>query len=152
MLTGRRAFATGLALARKQPFVGEVCVHIRYNNADIGSSAEALESQVKRGKAMGLIAFLVAAPLVAAVALMLFRSESQRAVITIAAAGITGVASAIFAFQHLLGGYTVYELPQETSFIITLVMTAVDIVLCAVILGVCAYVILRKTARRGAAK
>ena len=124
----------GLSLARKQPFVGEVCVHIRYNNADIGSSAEALESQVKRGKAMGLIAFLVAAPLVAAVALMLFRSESQRAVITIAAAGITGVASAIFAFQHLLGGYTVYELPQETSFIITLVMTAVDIVLCAVIL------------------
>ena len=83
---------------------------------------------------MGLIAFLVVAPLVAAVALMLFRSESQRGVITIAAAGVTGVASVIFAVQHLLGGYTTFALPQEASYVITWVMTIVDIVLCAVIL------------------
>ncbi len=83
---------------------------------------------------MGLIAFLVAAPLLAAVLLMLFRSNQQRTVITVAAAGATGIASVAFAAQHLLGGYTTFALPSEVSYAITLVMTAVDIVLCAVIL------------------
>ena len=54
--------------------------------------------------------------------------------ITVLAAGTTGVLSVVFAFQHLLGGYATLALPQETSFIITCVMTAIDCVLCAVIL------------------
>ena len=36
---------------------------------------------------MGIIAFLVAVPLIAAALLMLFRTDQQRSVITIAAAG-----------------------------------------------------------------
>ena len=83
---------------------------------------------------MGLIGFLVAVPLVAAVALMLFRSDEHRAMITVLAAGTTGVLSVVFAFQYLFAGYTTFALPQETSYTITLVMTAIDVVLCAVIL------------------
>ena len=83
---------------------------------------------------MSLIAALVAVPLIAAVLLMLFRSESQRNVITIAAAAITGVTAVAFAVQYLFVGHVSFALPQETSFFATWVFTAIDIVLCAVIL------------------
>ena len=83
---------------------------------------------------MSLIAALVAVPLIAAVLLMLFRSESQRNVITIAAAAITGVTAVAFAVQYLFVGHVSFALPQETSYIATWVFTAIDIVLCAVIL------------------
>ena len=83
---------------------------------------------------MGLIPFLVAVPLIAAVLLMLFRSEQQRAVITIAAAAATGALALAFAAQYLFAGYNAFELPQGTSYVITWIMTAVDVVLCAVIL------------------
>ena len=45
-----------------------------------------------------------------------------------------------------------YALPGSDSPLGTTVAGIVGALLCAVILGVCAYVILRKTARRGAAK
>ena len=83
---------------------------------------------------MGIIAFLVAVPLIAAALLMLFRTDQQRNVITIAAAGATGLASVVFAVQYLFAGYTVFALPQEVSYITTWILTAIDIVLCAVIL------------------
>ena len=66
---------------------------------------------------MSLIAALVAVPLIAAVLLMLFRSESQRNVITIAAAAITGVTAVAFAVQYLFVGHVSFALPQETSYI-----------------------------------
>ena len=83
---------------------------------------------------MGLIAFLVAVPLVAAVLLMLFRTDQQRSVITVVAAAATGLGAVAFAVQHLFGGFSMFELPQQTSYAITWIMTAVDIILCAVIL------------------
>ena len=83
---------------------------------------------------MGLIAFLVAAPLVTAVLLMLFRSDSARRVITSAAAVVIGVASVVFAVTYMAGGLTYFGLPQEITYAVSWVMTAVDIVLCAVIL------------------
>ncbi len=83
---------------------------------------------------MGLIAALVVVPLVAAILLMLFRSESQRTAITIAAAVGTGVASVVFAVQYLLAGHVVFEMPQEASYVATWAFTVIDIVLCAVIL------------------
>lgn len=83
---------------------------------------------------MGLIATLVAVPLVAAVLLMLFRSDAQRQAITIAAAAVTGVTSVVFACTYLMGGYESFAVPQQTSYIASCVFTAIDIVLCAVIL------------------
>lgn len=83
---------------------------------------------------MALIAFLVAVPLITAVALMLFRSQSQRAMITVLGAGVTGVLSVVFAFQYLFAGYTTFALSQDISYSITWVLTAVDVILCAVIL------------------
>lgn len=83
---------------------------------------------------MGLIACLFAVPLVAAVLLMLLRSERQRSVISIAAAVLTGVCSIAFAAGNLIGGPTPIALPAQTSYLISWIMAAVDVVLCAVIL------------------
>ncbi len=83
---------------------------------------------------MGLVAYLVAVPLIAAALLMLLRSEEQRRVITVVGAAATGAGAVAFAVRYLAGGHRAFSLPQETSYAITLVLTAVDILLCAVIL------------------
>ena len=83
---------------------------------------------------MSLIAFLMAVPLIAAALLMLFRTDQQRSVITIVAAVATGLGALAFAVSYLFSGYTTFALPQGTSYAITWIMTAVDIILCAVIL------------------
>ncbi len=89
---------------------------------------------IPEGESMGLIAFLVAAPLIVAALLMLFRSNAQRKVITVAGALVTGVASVAFAASYLASGQVFFELSQDTSYLISIVMTAIDILLCAVIL------------------
>lgn len=83
---------------------------------------------------MGLLACLIAVPLVAAALLLAFRGERERGVITIAAAGLTAALSLAVAGAFFTSLPVSFELPRETSYIISWIMTGIDLVLCAVIL------------------
>ena len=61
---------------------------------------------------MGLVAYLVAVPLIAAALLMLLRSEEQRRVITVVGAAATGAGAVAFAVRYLAGGHRAFSLPQ----------------------------------------
>ena len=83
---------------------------------------------------MGLIACLFAVPLAAAVLLMLLRGEKQRAAITVVAALATGALSVAFAAANLAGGPHFFAVPAQASYVLSWVLAAVDVLLCAVIL------------------
>ena len=89
---------------------------------------------------MGLIWCLIAVPLITAALLLVFKGERARRPITIGGAAVTAAMSVLVAAQTFtveagaLHAIASFEFSQSTSYVISWVMTAVDIVLCAVIL------------------
>ena len=89
---------------------------------------------------MGLIWCLIAVPLITAALLLVCKGERARRPITVGGAVLTAVLSVAVAAQTfsmeagVLCAGAQFEFPQELSYLISWVMTGIDVVLCAVIL------------------
>lgn len=83
---------------------------------------------------MGTLAFLIAFPLLVAIALMIFRSDSARDPIVVASAVIIGVASVVCAIQFM-NSPTTFAVPQNISFMGNMVASLIDLFLCGLVLS-----------------
>lgn len=83
---------------------------------------------------MATLGFLVAFPLLVAVALMMFRTDSARDPIVIGSAAIIGAASVVCAVQFM-NAPTSFAVPYDFSFAGNILSAAVDLFLCGLVLS-----------------
>lgn len=79
---------------------------------------------------MGIIAFLIIAPVVAAVIHLIVRGETAHAMVSYCASSITAIGACVLAFQYVSAGPIFFNFD---SHLISLLFLALDIVLCAVV-------------------